>query len=108
MRYAPDLENELMKEVCLFDKNAVPSNFLFVWRFASDCGYVSGKLPEPSFWASAPQLTAEAHLAVAKSSISASAMQAPKAPKAKFDLPDPEFTDDDSASGFAPTKMFTK
>lgn len=102
MRYAPELQDELFKEIHLFDKSALASNFLFVWKFAPDCGYPNGKLPEPEFWTSRHDLTSVEAGSPVKSGI---AVAITAAPVVKFDLPKSKRDDDDRDNGFAATQI---
>ncbi len=103
MRYAPEVQSELLKEIHLFDKTTVDSDFLFVWKFAPGCGYPHGKLPAPAFWSSVtspvealPVVTEKLHTTATKQT----------APAVKFNLPKSNFDDDDDRdSGFAATQI---
>ncbi|PKO61073.1 MAG: hypothetical protein CVU24_10280 [Betaproteobacteria bacterium HGW-Betaproteobacteria-18] len=103
MSYAPELQNQLLNEIQFFDSNAEAANFLFVWKFAPDCGYPNGQLPEPGFWGPAIDSTPGEQGLPVKSSIDA-AIKA--VPTAKFDLPKSKLDDEDRVDGFAATQIF--
>jgi hypothetical protein len=103
MRYAPELQNELVKEIHLFEQTAVDSSLIIVWKFAPDCGYPHGKLPAPAFWSPLATPT-EAMPVVAEKLTTVATVQAATA--AKFDLPKSKFDDDDDRdNGFAATQI---
>jgi hypothetical protein len=102
MRYAPELQTEVFNEIHLFDKTCVAADFVFVWKFAPDCGHTGGKLPDPAFWSSTPKTeTAAPDLKVAPSEEAL----AIAAPAAKFDLPMSSLDFGDTHSGFAATQI---
>ena len=102
MRYAPELQNELLKEVRLFDNGALASNLAFAWKFAPGCGYPGGKLPEPGFWAvPADSKTVEPSVPVQPGVGDA----AKGTPPRKFDLPRSAMDDDSGDNGFAATQF---
>jgi len=102
LRYAPDLQNELLNDMRLSDSSVMPSDFLFVWRVAPDCGYALGELPGPDFWTAT--LPAESPDPGATPA-SASATAATAKPAVKFDLPKSDLDDDDNDHGFAATQI---
>ena len=103
MRYAPELQSELLKEVHLFDKAAGGSSLFFVWKFGPDCGYPHGKLPVPAFWSTA---TCQVEASSAIADKQTTAVIAKTAPAVKFDLPKSKFDDDDDKdNGFAATQI---
>jgi len=101
VHYAPALQAELFKEINLFDKSASQSNFLFVWKFAPDCGYPNGKLPESGYWVN-PALGVAEHDALGPPLV---ATAKPAITTQTFDLPRSELDDDDNDQGFAATQI---
>lgn len=102
MRYAPELQSELLREIRLFDNGALASNLAFAWKFAPDCGYPGGRLPEPGFWAQPvdskgvePPVPAQPEAGVG----------AKATPARKFDLPRSAMDDDAGDNGFAATQF---
>ena len=109
LRYTPDLQNELLNDMRLSDTSIVPSDFLFVWRVAPDCGYAFGELPGPDYWTAALPVASPDQGATAAPAISAAAAAistaAPAKPTVKFDLPKSDLDDDDNDHGFAATQI---
>ena len=102
MRYAPELQTELLKEVRLFDNGALASNLAFAWKFAPDCGYPDAKLPEPGFWA----LPADSKAVEPSVPVQPEVATAAKAtPARRFDLPRSAMDDDAGDNGFAATQF---
>jgi len=109
LRYTPDLQNELLNDMRLSDTSIVPSDFLFVWRVAPDCGYAFGELPGPDYWTAALPVASPDQGATAAPAISTAApaisTAASAKPTVKFDLPKSDLDDDDNDHGFAATQI---
>jgi len=105
MRYAPDLQSELLNEIHLSDSSMAASDLLFVWKFAPDCGYIGGKLPAPEFWASTTSAQSTVQGLAAAPAIAAAT---PAGPAVKFDLPRSTLDDDDNDDGFAATQIVSR
>ena len=101
MRYAPDLENDLFDAIRLFDRSALPSDFLFVWRFKFKGDRASDRLPESGIRTLTPshRKTASAELPMAP----VVKLAAPAEPAGKFNLPRSAFDDDSQDYGFPAT-----
>jgi len=105
MRYAPELQKQLLNEIRFFDSSAEATEFLVVWKFAPDCGCPNDQLPEAGYWAPVPApapAPVEQGLPVAPT-IAAAAVAAPAV---KFDLPKSKLDEDEGDDGFPATQIF--
>ncbi len=96
MHYAPALQDELFKEIHLFDHSVRAESFLFVWKFAPQSGHPTGPLPAPEFWTAPAQAPVAAPLPAAA---------IPAEPRPKFDLPKSALDDGDDDQGFPATQV---
>lgn len=109
MRYAPEMQNQLLHEIQFFDSTAEAASFTIVWKFAPDCGYPNDKVPEAGFWAPAAEASklqqtepVKPVTAAAVATVAAAAL----VPAAKFDLPKSKLDEDEGDDGFPATQLF--
>ena len=50
LRYAPVIQQELIKNLDRFDPEVNHANYIFSWRFAAECEYPFKSMPAPEFW----------------------------------------------------------
>lgn len=91
LRYAPVIQQELIKNLDRFDPEVNHANYIFSWRFAAECEYPFKSMPAPEFW----------NTKVEAAKLGPVAATIP-APKPKFDLPPSDR--DNMPSDFAPTQ----
>ncbi len=106
MRYAPELQNQLLNEIQFFDTTADATSFLIVWKFAPDCGYPADQVPGADFWAPAADSTPPDQTQRARPVAAAAVSVATAVPAAKFDLPKSKFDEEDGDDGFPATQLF--
>jgi len=108
MRYAPELQNQVLNEIQFFDNTAEATSFLIVWKFAPDCGYPTDQVPGAGFWAPATEATpvepAEPAKPLAAAAVAVAA--ATVVPAAKFDLPKSKLDEEEGDDGFPATQLF--
>ena len=51
MRYAPALEQQLLRGLVRIDPTVDATKYIFSWRFSTDCGCPFGVMPPPTVWA---------------------------------------------------------
>jgi hypothetical protein len=107
MRYAPELQNQLSREIKFFDGTADLAEFQFVWKFMPDCGYTHEKIPDSATWAIATEPT-PTPVAAALPATPVVVEPAKRAPVAKFDLPKSALDDQVQDDGFEATQIFER
>jgi hypothetical protein len=93
LRYAPVIQQELIKNLDRFDPAVNHASYIFSWRFAAECECPYKTMPEPASW------TAK----VEPVKLGPVATPLPPEPKPKFDLPSSDR--DNMPSDFAPTQV---
>lgn len=106
MRYAPELQNQLLKEIQFFDSTAQAASLLIAWKFAPDCGYPNESLPEAGFWVPAPAAAPVVQAEPVKPVAAATLVAAAVLPPAKFDLPKSKLDEAEGDDGFPATQLF--
>lgn len=100
--HAPAFQQALLAGLKRFDPHAVPTRYLFTWKFSPQCGCPHHHLPAPEYWINSERVV----LAPVATPVSAPAA-APSPPPARkpFDLPSTAADDDDDDHGFAATQV---
>ena len=94
LRYAPVIQQELIKNLDRFDPAVNHANYVFSWRFAAECECPYKTMPDPATWNAKAEPMKLAPV---------STPRPPAEPKPKFDLPSSDR--DSMPSDFAPTQV---